>query len=143
MPVVPGDKPNTAAAIRFVEQNWGVQCFGYATAGHIANSDHYRGLALDCMTGDSRGDAIAAWFIGNPNAFGTKYVIWQRRIWMANSGWRAYSGTNPHTNHVHISLNSTSGASFISGSTLGGILPIGLSNPLEGITGVLSRLNDA
>jgi hypothetical protein len=40
-----------------------------------------------------------------------KYIIWNRRI--ANSGpiggnpawaWRPYSGTNPHTKHVHISV---------------------------------------
>ena len=42
-----------------------------------------------------------------------KYVIWNRRIMSsyAQGGtapwvWRSYSGSNPHTKHVHISLNA-------------------------------------
>ena len=41
------------------------------------------------------------------------YVIWNKRIWgsyAASSGWRAYGGASPHTDHVHISL-SRAGAS--------------------------------
>jgi hypothetical protein len=43
-----------------------------------------------------------------------KYIIWNRRI--ANSAsiggqpawaWRPYSGENPHTKHVHISVRPT------------------------------------
>lgn len=38
-----------------------------------------------------------------------KYVIWNRRIMSGNPGpspwvWRAYSGTNPHTSHLHLSV---------------------------------------
>jgi peptidoglycan hydrolase-like protein with peptidoglycan-binding domain len=35
-----------------------------------------------------------------------RYVIWNRRIASATSGWawRAYTGTNPHTKHVHVSV---------------------------------------
>jgi hypothetical protein len=35
-----------------------------------------------------------------------KYVIWNRRIWSKarnSEGWRAYSGSNPHTKHMHVS----------------------------------------
>lgn len=32
------------------------------------------------------------------------YVIYDRRIWTSSKGWQSYSGDNPHTNHVHISL---------------------------------------
>jgi len=45
-----------------------------------------------------------------------KYVIWNRRIMSsyAHNGtapwvWRSYSGSNPHTKHVHISLNAEKG----------------------------------
>jgi hypothetical protein len=31
-----------------------------------------------------------------------KYIIWNRRIWQGS--WRAYSGTNPHTKHLHLSV---------------------------------------
>ena len=36
-----------------------------------------------------------------------KYVIFNRRIWskaLNSSGWRRYSGSNPHTTHVHVSV---------------------------------------
>jgi hypothetical protein len=38
-----------------------------------------------------------------------KYVIWNRRILSGNPGpspwrWRAYSGSNPHTKHLHVSV---------------------------------------
>src|SRR5688572_3459365 len=38
-----------------------------------------------------------------------KYVIYERRIWFPSSGWKPYYGINPHTIHVHISVNSGSG----------------------------------
>lgn len=36
-----------------------------------------------------------------------KYVIWNRQIWSrarANEGWRPYTGKNPHTKHMHVSV---------------------------------------
>jgi hypothetical protein len=36
-----------------------------------------------------------------------KYVIYNRRIWsvrQAAEGWRPYTGSNPHTGHVHVSV---------------------------------------
>lgn len=39
-----------------------------------------------------------------------KYVIWNRRIWSLarnGEGWRPYTGKDPHTGHVHISVSST------------------------------------
>lgn len=33
----------------------------------------------------------------------TKYVIYNRRIWQDGS-WHAYSGSDPHTDHVHLSV---------------------------------------
>ena len=48
---------------------------------------------------------------GNRNAMarrmGIQYVIWNKRIWgsyAASSGWRKYTGANPHTDHMHISF---------------------------------------
>jgi len=32
-----------------------------------------------------------------------KYVIYNRRIW-ENGVWRKYTGSDPHTNHVHLSV---------------------------------------
>ncbi|ROO51086.1 hypothetical protein EDC02_5950 [Micromonospora sp. Llam0] len=34
-----------------------------------------------------------------------KYLIWNRRIWSAAyPGWRTYTGSNPHSTHVHVSV---------------------------------------
>lgn len=35
-----------------------------------------------------------------------KYVIWNRRIWTPGVGWKAYSGSNPHTSHLHLSVRA-------------------------------------
>lgn len=34
----------------------------------------------------------------------TKYVIWNRRIADARGPWRPYSGPDPHTGHLHLSI---------------------------------------
>jgi hypothetical protein len=40
------------------------------------------------------------------------YVIWNRRIWSRSHGFgaRSYTGSNPHTSHVHVSLLQSSSA---------------------------------
>ena len=46
------------------------------------------------------------WKLGR--AMGLQEVIWNRKIWTATyhaSGFRSYTGPNPHTDHVHIGLN--------------------------------------
>jgi hypothetical protein len=76
---------------------------------------------------------------GNANALvrrmGIMYVIWNHRIWSAyraGAGWRPYTGSSPHTDHVHISL-SWAGAlaktSFWSGSVVEGLssIPVGVA----------------
>jgi hypothetical protein len=35
-----------------------------------------------------------------------KYIIWNRRIWEPGVGWKAYSGVNPHTKHLHLSVKA-------------------------------------
>lgn len=38
-----------------------------------------------------------------------KYVIWNRRIFSSTISpwtWRAFNGSNPHTSHLHLSVNS-------------------------------------
>ncbi|MDX6273939.1 MAG: hypothetical protein QOJ92_1149 [Frankiales bacterium] len=44
----------------------------------------------------------------NARRLGVMYVIWNRQIWSAynaSAGWRPYTGADPHTSHVHISLS--------------------------------------
>jgi hypothetical protein len=86
--------------------------------------DHARGLALDFMTyelgggveepGPRRdwiGHEIAAYVLADRVRLNVTYIIWNRRIASANSNppwsWRAYTGSNPHIDHVHVSFETT------------------------------------
>jgi hypothetical protein len=43
---------------------------------------------------------------GDPRLRGGGYVIFNRRITRPDwGGWRAYTGSNPHTSHVHVSFS--------------------------------------
>src|SRR5699024_4238587 len=35
------------------------------------------------------------------------YVIYNRRIYQHSTGWKPYYGSNPHTQHVHVSIAHT------------------------------------
>lgn len=79
-------------------------------ARHQASkSDHNLGNAVDITHDPASGcDAgvIAELAIDDPRV---TYVIWDRRIYSrarAGEGWRPYSGSNPHTKHVHISVRA-------------------------------------
>ena len=109
-----GSKPHVAAEMEFISSSWRVDTFGFATSGHVANSDHYRGLAIDAMLPSEKGvatvaeqsigNAIVQHYMTNAEIKRVKYIIWWRRFWDASSKqWRPYT-LNPHTNHVHISF---------------------------------------
>jgi hypothetical protein len=54
------------------------------------------------------------------------YVIWNKKIWSsynASAGWRAYTGADPHTSHMHISL-SWAGAQKKTSYWTGTVAPI-------------------
>jgi len=104
-------------------------------------SEHKEGRAFDWGTdlADPVDRAAAADFLrrllatdrfGNRHALarrmGVMYVIWDHKMWSAyraDAGWRAYRGSSPHTDHVHVSL-SWAGArgltSFWSGDVVEG-----------------------
>jgi hypothetical protein len=71
--------------------------------------DHPTGHAIDLMIKTiSQGDAIAQDAINNHAALGitgTSYLIFNRRVWNDHQGWHPYTSTsNPHTDHVHITM---------------------------------------
>jgi hypothetical protein len=77
--------------------------------------DWYRNVADPAEAAEAQ--RILEWLLGtdaqgNEHALarrmGVQEIIWNRRIWTARrhaEGWRAYSGVNPHTDHIHIGLN--------------------------------------
>jgi len=118
VPASDRDQPNTAAAIAYVKQAWGLDAFGWRATGSVPGSDHPKGLALDIpVRSVGLGEQIARWFLDHAQAFGTSYVIWNRRIANPGQPWRPYSGPSPHTDHVHVSL----GTGAFSGATAAGI----------------------
>lgn len=64
----------------------------------------------------------AAWGTGlaellrvHSGELGIQCVIWNRRIWSGSypdAGWRAYSGTNPHVDHIHLELSKAAAAAL-------------------------------
>lgn len=86
--------------------------------------DHPAGLALDIMIpqgcvssgpGKELGDRIARFFMNQVDRFAVKYIIWQQRIWNAETTdpiplnqWEGMSDRGScvanHMNHVHLSL---------------------------------------
>ena len=108
---------NAAAARDFITATFGITNIGgWRSTGSVPGSDHPLGKALDVMIanylseqGIALGTRVADWFIQNPNAFGTKYVIWRDRI-NQDGSWSPYShpgGNNDtlaHRDHVHLSF---------------------------------------
>jgi hypothetical protein len=59
------------------------------------------GLVAWLMAPDRYGNSYAM-----VRRLGIMYLIWNHRIWTASSHtWRPYTGADPHTSHMHISLS--------------------------------------
>lgn len=74
---------------------------GYATSGHVTNSDHYTGHAFD--VGGSAGymQMMANALARNFESWGIKQIIYNR-MQNRGSGWYPYGGPNPHIDHIHV-----------------------------------------
>lgn len=76
----------------------------------LNNTVRARDFTDDPKHGFSAGElaSYVAGLLGKHPALGEgAYVIWNRRIISASrlgEGWRPYTGSNPHTKHVHISV---------------------------------------
>jgi hypothetical protein len=94
-----------------------------ACSGSTATSEHNEGRALDWMlnAGNASDVAIAnafgVWLFAtdkygntyaNARRLGVMYIIWHGRMWRAYDvakGWQPYTGSEPHNDHMHISLS--------------------------------------
>lgn len=67
---------------------------------------HAEGRAWDAHVDvRARGDRFAAWLVAHAAELGVQEVIWWHRIWSCrHPAWRAYTGADPHTGHVHVGL---------------------------------------
>jgi len=71
--------------------------------------DHPTGHAIDLMVPNiATGNSLAQDAINNHVALGItgkSYLIFNRRVWNESRGWHPYTSTsNPHTDHVHITM---------------------------------------
>jgi hypothetical protein len=69
-------------------------------------------LNVNNTTQKAIADSVTAWLTANDGAmarrFGINYIIWNRKIWgvySSSKGWVAYTGSVPHTDHVHFSFS--------------------------------------
>jgi hypothetical protein len=71
------------------------------------NSDHNTGLAVDLTHDPANGVDCEAIFEKLKEDERVEYLIFNKKIWSrakAADGNRAYSGSNPHTKHLHINI---------------------------------------
>ena len=86
-------------------------------------TEHSEGRAWDWMLNVNNkdqkaiADAVTVWLSapdaqGRPGAmarrFGIMYIIWNKKMWRAYDparGWAAYTGSSPHTDHIHFSFS--------------------------------------
>ena len=121
----PVAQPGTAALRSLILSTYGVgRDGGIARACEIGGtSEHKEGRAWDWMLNVNdpveahHAYAVTQWLVGpdasgepagNARRLGIMYLIWNRTIWSAYNaaaGWQPYTGPNPHTDHVHVSLS--------------------------------------
>jgi hypothetical protein len=82
------------------------------SAAHLKaspTSDHNTGLAVDLTHDPKNGIDCAEIFEKLKEDERVSYLIFNKKIWSrdkAKSGNRLYTGSNPHTKHLHISINA-------------------------------------
>ena len=120
----PVAKPGTLAVRSMLLATYGGRDLGITRGCDVgATSEHKEGRAWDwTVSADDAYDRAAArkvftWLLradaqgrrfAMARRLGVMYIIHNRRIWgsyQAEEGWRAYVGTNPHTDHVHFSFS--------------------------------------
>lgn len=125
----PTTKAGTAKLRTLVMGALGGADYGIVRACNIGGtSEHKEGRAWDWgMNANSSTDRAKVsrfvnWLLATDGAgnryamarrLGVMYIIWNRqmfRLYRPESGWTAYSGPSPHTDHVHISLTRAGGA---------------------------------
>jgi len=136
----PVNTPGANKLARMIRKTYGQdEVIGISRNACYTTSEHNDGRALDWMIDASRpaqkakANDFLKWLLatdkhGNRHAMarrlGVMYIIFNRKMWRSyDPGWSSYSGTNPHTDHIHISLGydgSSGRSSFWTGNALTG-----------------------
>ncbi len=112
-----GLKPGTKQLGEQIKQQFGTSYGGYSCRANTANpkelSIHAVGRALDITTSGSAGEQIANFLVTNASTLGVQLIIWNHTLWKVTPSGatsRAYTGPNPHTDHVHAEVNTATAA---------------------------------
>ncbi len=103
-------KALTDATLRFPNRNRASDGIMGDAAHSRRRSDHNLGNAFDLTHDPDNGVNCNALALLAINDARVTYVIWNRQIYnraRASEGWRPYSGSNPHTHHMHVSILAT------------------------------------
>ena len=114
----PRDKRGVSAFAALMKANYKTGVTGISRGCTGGTSEHYEGRALDWMLSvkDPRqkavADSVVAWLSAGNGAmarrFGISYIIWNTKMWREYAperGWAAYTGSVPHTDHIHFSFS--------------------------------------
>jgi hypothetical protein len=86
--------------------------------GGSTKSLHAEGRAVDLGInphGAQYGTLLAERLRALSGELGIQCIIWNRQIWSGSypeAGWRRYSGTNPHLDHLHVELSKLAAANL-------------------------------
>jgi hypothetical protein len=97
--------------------NWGIYNPRRVRGSTTTWSIHAEGRAIDVAipldaAGEDTGNEIAAWLIDNATTLGCQFFIWNGRSWRPDRGWRTYSGTSPHRDHIHLEQTRLAAATW-------------------------------
>ena len=114
----PRDKPGVAAFAALMKASYKTGTTGVSRGCQGGTSEHYDGRALDWMLSakdpqqKAVADSVVIWLSADNGAmarrFGISYIIWNARMWREYAperGWAPYSGSSPHTDHIHLSFS--------------------------------------
>jgi peptidoglycan hydrolase-like protein with peptidoglycan-binding domain len=120
----PTPKAGVLAFGRLMTSHYGVgtTAWGISRGCNSGVTEHSEGRAWDWMLNVKNprekgiADSVTRWLSapdahGRPGAmarrFGINYIIWNRKIWRAydpGRGWAKYTGSSPHTDHIHFTF---------------------------------------
>jgi len=114
----PRDKPGVVAFAALMKASYKAGATGISRTCQGDTSEHYDGRALDWMLSAKNpqekavADSAVTWLSANNGAmarrFGISYMIWNTKMWREYAperGWAAYTGSSPHTDHIHFSFS--------------------------------------
>lgn len=115
-------KPGVADFAKIVSAHYSRPTYGTLRPCLSDVSEHYDGRALDWMLDVNNpadkaiADAVTQWLsakdaVGNYGSWarrlGIMYIIWNHKVWKSYrdiSTWTTYTGSVPHTDHIHFSF---------------------------------------